>query len=47
MEEQAQFREMLKHFSSLISDTPGLIHVACHEIDTGNTSLVLFLIVQA
>ena len=40
MKEQAQFKEFLKRFTSLIFGTPGLTHVACHEIDTGNASPV-------
>ena len=43
VQEQAQFMEFSKNFSSLISDIPGLTQVACQEINTGTQSPVFFL----
>ena len=40
MEGQIQLLGFSKCFSSLISDTPSLTRIACHEIDMGNVSLV-------
>ncbi|GFV74345.1 uncharacterized protein TNCV_5127881 [Trichonephila clavipes] len=39
--QKQEYRDLLNSFKGLFSDKPGLTHVLCHEIDTGDKPLVV------